>query len=541
MSYQVLARKWRPQTFEEVTGQETVTRTLQNAILSGRIAHAFLFSGVRGVGKTTTARILAKALNCAQGPTPSPCGVCVSCVEITAGNSIDVLEIDAASNNGVDNIRDLRESVRYGTSRDRFKIFIIDEVHMLSNQAFNALLKTLEEPPAHVKFVLATTEHHKIPVTITSRCQQYEFKPIAFSQIWERLAQISREEGIEISEWALRAVTSGSQGSMRDAQSALDRIIAFTGKRVSDDDARSLLGVVDEKLVGAALDAVLKKDRKDVLSQMQVLSGEGIDPQLFCRRLLERVRDLMVYRTAGWDSRLLHLPDYEKEAVARQADQLSEVDLIRFYDVLNRTENDLRWHPHPQIHLEMALIKLVELSRLPMLEEVLGRLGAGERAIGVPASAQGAKAEQPAPPARPTTSGTPETAAQAAAPVAGSTVGGASESPAAHLMAAVQRENLALYSSLSHAASVALEGGKLRVQFRSSESFHARQVEDAANLERLTRLGGQIVGSPVQVVVIRESQSRSEHSDLTEDPLVRSFLERFPGKVIVQRNVEKQT
>ena len=203
MSYQVLARKWRPQVFEEVTGQETVTKTLQNAITSGRIAHAFLFSGVRGVGKTTTARILAKALNCHDGPTPRPCGQCVSCTEIAASGSVDVLEIDAASNRRIDDVRELRESVRYGTARDRFKIFIIDEVHMLTNEAFNALLKTLEEPPAHVKLILATTEHHKIPVTITSRCQQYDFKPIPFSLILDRLALICREEGIEISDYGV--------------------------------------------------------------------------------------------------------------------------------------------------------------------------------------------------------------------------------------------------------------------------------------------------------------------------------------------------
>ncbi|HSR53446.1 MAG TPA: DNA polymerase III subunit gamma/tau [Acidobacteriota bacterium] len=378
MSYQVIARKYRPQTFDEVIGQRLVTQTLKNAIESERIAHAFLFSGVRGVGKTTTARILAKALNCHEGLSSAPCGKCPSCQEIAASNSTDVQEIDAASNTGVDSIRELRESVRYGTARDRFKIFIIDEVHMLSNAAFNALLKTLEEPPEHVKFIMATTEAHKIPVTITSRCQHFEFKPIQFAEILQRLKDVVKSEGIEISEYALRAIANEGQGSMRDAQSALDQILSYGGKEISDEDVKSLLGVVDEGLIAQVSEAVLSQDRRGLLEHMQALVEGGSDPQNFCRELVQHVRNLMVCRAAGWDERLLHLPDTQRQRVEEQAERFSGLDLIRFYDLLSKTQNELRWHSRPYIHLEIALMKLVELSRLPDIEEVIGQLRSGQ-------------------------------------------------------------------------------------------------------------------------------------------------------------------
>lgn len=377
MSYQVIARKWRPQNFNDMVGQDTVARTLQNALKSGRIAHAFLFSGVRGVGKTTTARILAKALNCHEGVSENPCGECVSCEEITAGNSVDVQEIDAASNRGIDNIRDLRESARYGTARDRFKIYIVDEVHMLTNEAFNALLKTLEEPPAHVKFILATTEYHKIPTTITSRCQKYEFKPMPFAAIFDRLKLITESEGVKISDYALGAVTSVAQGSMRDAQSALDQLIAFGGAEIHDEDVRALLGIVDQKVVWDLVDSVAERDREKLITGMHDLIGTGLSPQLLCTKLVEHVRNLMVCRAVGWKPALLQVPDSEQEALLSQAQRFSELDLIRFYDLLDRVAGELKWHTHPNVHLEISLLKLVELAKLSTIEEVIGALKGG--------------------------------------------------------------------------------------------------------------------------------------------------------------------
>ena len=540
MSYQVLARKWRPQTFEEVVGQETVTTTLQNAIKSERIAHAFLFSGVRGVGKTTTARILAKALNCQEGPTPSPCGECVSCQEITQANSIDVIEIDAASNTGVDNMRDLRESARYGTARDQFKIFIIDEAHMLSNAAFNALLKTLEEPPPHVKFILATTEYAKIPVTIASRCQQYDFKPIPFLLILERLKLLAQEEGIEISEDSLRVIVSVAEGSMRDAQSALDQIIAFGGKKIPDEAVRVLLGVVGERAILSLVDAVLERDAKILVEQVQELVNSGVDPRNFCRKLIHHVRNLMVCRVTGWDERLLNLPDTAKDEILKQSEQFSELDLIRFYDLLNRTENDLRWNSHPWVHLEMTLMKLIELTRLPSLEDVIAQLQLGEKVgkslpKGGSAPSGDPKTLFPAADKRPqskdkkssTSAAPPEAEKTEEEAVSGNQV-------IAHLLSAVQTESIRLYSSLQHASRTTLENGKLLILFPQSEAFHQGEVLRSDHQGLLSRLCAKIVGSVPEIEVQLEEPPK-EQLDPKEDPRVKTFMETFPGKVIVEK------
>ena len=541
MSYLVLARKWRPQTFEEVVGQETVTTTLQNAIKSERIAHAFLFSGVRGVGKTTTARILAKALNCQEGPTPSPCGECVSCREITQANSIDVIEIDAASNTGVDNMRDLRESARYGTARDQFKIFIIDEAHMLSNAAFNALLKTLEEPPPHVKFILATTEYAKIPVTIASRCQQYDFKPIPFLLILERLKLLTQEEGIEISEDSLRAIVSVAEGSMRDAQSALDQIIAFGGKQIPDEAVRVLLGVVDERAILSLVDAVLERDAKILVEQVQELVNSGVDPRNFCRKLIHHVRNLMVCRVTGWDERLLNLPDTAKDEILKQSEQFSELDLIRFYDLLNRAENDLRWNSHPWVHLEMTLMKLIELTRLPSLEDVIAQLQLGEKVgkslpKGGSAPSGDPKTLFPAADKRPQ-SKDKKSSTSAAPPEAEKTEEeeAVSENQViAHLLSAVQTESIRLYSSLQHASRTTLESGKLLISFPQSEAFHQGEVLRSDHQGLLSRLCAKIVGSVPEIEVQLEEPPK-EKPDPKEDPRVKTFMETFPGKVIVEK------
>jgi DNA polymerase-3 subunit gamma/tau len=529
MSYQVLARKWRPQNFEEVVGQESVTKTLQNAIKSERIAHAFLFAGVRGVGKTTTARILAKALNCQEGPTPSPCDECVSCREIAEANSIDVLEIDAASNTGVDNIRDLRESARYGTARDRFKIFIIDEAHMLSNAAFNALLKTLEEPPPHVKFILATTEYPKIPVTIVSRCQQYDFKPIPFPLILERLKVLSQEEGIEISEYSLRAIVSAAQGSMRDAQSALDQIIAFGGKKIPDEDVRTLLGVVDERAIISLVDAVLARDVKLLVEQVQELMSSGVDPQNFCRKLIHHVRDLMVCGVTGWDEGLLNLPDTAKDEILRQSEQFSELDLIRFYDIVNRAENDLRWNSHPWVHLEMTLMKLIELAQLPSLEDVIGKLNLGEK---LGEGKKGSPSKEP--PAVKTTAKKSEEKSEEKKEEKEAVSENSENQAISHLLSAVQTESIRLYSSLQAASQTTLEEGKLFISFPEEEAFHQGEVLKSGHQELLSRLCAKIMGSETEIEVRLEEPSKKQ-SDPEDDPKVKTFIETFPGKVIVEK------
>src|SRR5512135_2943846 len=294
MSYQVLARKWRPQVFEDVVGQGHITRTLQNAIASGRLAHAFLFSGPRGVGKTTTARILAKALNCAEGPTPRPCGKCDSCVETAAGTSVDVIEIDGASNRGIEHIRELREAVKYAPVGGKNKVYVIDEVHMLTNEAFNALLKTLEEPPPHVIFIFATTEPQKIPATIHSRCQRYGFKRIALSEIAAKLREIATKEGITVSEQGLVMIARAAEGSMRDSQSLLDQALSYSGMTIADRDLQTILGAVAQETLRTFADGLFAQDAAVLLGQVDQLLEQGQDMRQFLVGLVEHIRNLIV-------------------------------------------------------------------------------------------------------------------------------------------------------------------------------------------------------------------------------------------------------
>ena len=338
MAYQVIARKWRPQTFDEVTGQEPITRTLRNSIEHQRLHHAYLFSGARGVGKTTTARLLAKALNChkAKEPTPTPCrsddpDQCPSCREITEGRSIDVQEIDAASNTGVDNVREaIIGSVGIAPARDRYKIFIIDEVHMLSTPAFNALLKTLEEPPPRVVFIMATTERHKVPETILSRCQQFEFRTIATAKILERLKLIAKAETITIPDEALREIARAGEGSMRDAQSALDQVISFAGNKISKEDVEMALGVAGADILTRIVDSIASNKSAETLAVVDDIVMRGHDLRNFCRDLLAHFRDLLVTKVSGQDE-LLESAVCELQELKRQAAFFSESDLVRFF------------------------------------------------------------------------------------------------------------------------------------------------------------------------------------------------------------------
>ena len=381
MSYLVLARKWRPQTFDDIVGQEHVGQTLMNAIRSDRVAHAFLFTGVRGVGKTTAARILAKALNCEHGPTPTPCNACVNCREITAGNAVDVLEIDGASNTGVDDVREIRENVRYQPAKSRFKIYIIDEVHMLSTSAFNALLKTLEEPPPHVKFIFATTEPHKVPHTILSRCQRYDFKRIPFRLIADRLAAIAQSEGITVSPRALLMMAREGEGSMRDAQSLLDQVIAFAGKTIRDEDVLAALGLADRKLLYAAAEAILDHNPAQALERLNELHLYGYDMRRFARDLLEHFRNLAVARLVPGVDLLPDLPDEERSEVSRQAQKWSTEDLDRAFRLLLGAEAEVGRVPYPKLVLEMTFIKLATLTPVLAAGELLDRIDDLERRL----------------------------------------------------------------------------------------------------------------------------------------------------------------
>ena len=390
MSYQVIARKWRPQTFEEVTGQEAITRTLQNGIEHDRLHHAYLFSGARGVGKTTTARLLAKALNChkTQKPNPRPCSpndaepMCASCIEIAEGRSIDVLEIDAASNTGVDNVREvIINNLGIAPARDRYKIFIIDEVHMLSISSFNALLKSVEEPPPNVVFIMATTELHKVPDTILSRCQEFEFRTISVAKIFERLKLIAEAEKINIDEAALREIARSGEGSMRDAQSAFDQVISFSGEHIETKDVMNALGLASSEILSKTIAAIAEKNADSVLQIVEDLTRRGQDLRNFCRDLMAHFRDLLVAKIAPQADELFDSAVLGIEELSKQTETFTEADLIRFFNSLSQTETELRTATQPRYTLEIGLVKLIEMRRVVPIEKILERLANLENAF----------------------------------------------------------------------------------------------------------------------------------------------------------------
>ena len=404
MSYQVLARKYRPQKFSEVIGQEHVTRTLKNAIEQGRSAHGYIFSGHRGIGKTTIARILAMALNCRSQdhPIPEPCGICESCTEIRAGNSVDVIEIDAATNRGIDEIRELREAARYRPARDRFKIYILDEAHQITDAAFNALLKTLEEPPGHVVFMLATTQPEDIPQTIRSRCQHFSFRAVRFEEIMGQLRDLLGRENLEADEDALALLAEAGDGSMRDALSILDQAIASSTGRLTAEAVRQLVGAAPSGVLEEVMQAVSRSGSEEVLRLADKLISEGQNPTHFARQLVRFLRNAVVAKVAGKDSALLQISSDERARVARIADLFSEEDLARHLQIMLRTHGELGYKQEQRFHLELGLLKMAHAQRLlpieQLLTEVAGAAGtAGPRPASRPSVISDARVSSAAP------------------------------------------------------------------------------------------------------------------------------------------------
>jgi DNA polymerase-3 subunit gamma/tau len=371
MTYKVIARKWRPQTFADLVGQEHVTETLANAIKKDRVAHAYIFSGARGVGKTTAARILAKALNCVNGPTAEPCGVCDSCKEIAAGSSLDVIEIDAASNRGIDQIRELREMVRYAPAASRSKVVILDEAHMLTGEASNALLKTLEEPPERVIFVMATTQPEDLEDTIRSRSQHFHFRALTFNEITDRLKYIASKENLKIEDGALAVIARMAEGSMRDALSLLEQARAYCGDDIQDQAVRDLLGVVPEDALNELVQAIAEQSAERALGLVHRFQKEGRNLQHFCREAIRHMRNLLIARVCGADSDLLAATPDQRPGLAKAAALFSEEDLTRYFQILLQTDDALRRAMDPRVHLEMGLLRLVNAARLAPLEELL--------------------------------------------------------------------------------------------------------------------------------------------------------------------------
>jgi DNA polymerase-3 subunit gamma/tau len=467
MTYKVIARKYRPQTFSEIVGQQHVTRTLANAINSNRVAHAYIFSGVRGVGKTTSARILAKALNCLKGPTAEPDGTCDSCREISAGTSLDVLEIDAASNRGIDQIRELREMVRYAPASSRYKVVILDEAHQLTDEASNALLKTLEEPPERVVFILATTRAEDLVETIKSRAQLFQFRALSFTEIAKEIERIAGEEKLTIEPGAVAVLARAAEGSLRDGLSLLEQAIAYSGEAITDAQVRELLGVVAESVLDALVDAISEQSAEMALSLVHRLIGDGQNLQHFCREAIRHFRNLLVTRVCGADSELVAAPEDERPRLAEQAARFSEEDLTRFFNALLATDAELRRAPDPRLHLELGLLKLINARRLAPIEEVLAGLrgegrgsGGGGDIRGGGARAESAPSSLPARAMAPVTAGQPVSSSGAAvrmAPVMHSSANSAASAAGGSVAAAPSTIAKAVTAATSADAAPARE------------------------------------------------------------------------------------
>jgi DNA polymerase III subunit gamma/tau len=548
MSYQVIARKYRPQTFSDLTGQEYITRTLGHALDNRRLHHAYIFSGVRGTGKTTTARILAKGLNCHQGITSRPCLQCASCLEIASGNSLDVLEIDAASNTGVDNVRDvIINNLAMAPARDRYKIFVIDEVHMLSTSAFNALLKTLEEPPSHVVFIMATTELHKVPDTILSRCQQFEFRNIATEKILNRLREIANAEGIKIDDAALREIARAGAGSLRDAQSYFDQVIASSGAEITAEDVSSSLGLLSAETLGRLAEAIARQDTPMTLNLVEEITSRGYDLRNVTRELMAYLRHLLVVKSGIVNGEILGVADIEIDRLKELSRHFSEEDVVRCFHLLAQTEREIKDSPHPRFQLEIGLVKLTHAARLRSLDELIKRLDHlvsrlnSETGGGKASPSSGNISHHSSdtdPSVSPTSSHPPIIESRSASdqPEINTEV-----NEVEAILKEVQRLNRGLVlTALEDAQKVEYLDGVLKVTFASEDLF-ARRMRDSNTLFR--EIGERLFGRPMRVEVIVSGQTeervdeaenarRQLHERAMKNPAVKRILEQTRGEIV---------
>lgn len=586
MSYQVIARKYRPKNFREVVGQQHVTQTLANAIATNRVAHAYIFSGARGVGKTTTARILAKALNCAKGPTVEPCDACSSCTEIAAGTSLDVIEIDAASNRGIDQIRELREMVRYAPAASRNKVVILDEAHQLTDEASNALLKTLEEPPDRVIFVMATTQPEDLVDTIKSRSQHFHFRALTFQEISDTLERVAKNEKLEIEPGALAVLARAAEGSVRDALSLLEQAMAYCGQQIGNAPVRQLMGVVAEESLDELIGAIETHSAERALGLVHRLIAEGHNQQHFCREAIRHFRNLLLARVCGAESELIVAPADERPRLKKQAALFTEEDLTRFFQTLLATDDAMRHKPDPRLHLEIGLLKLVNAARLAPLEEVIAELrreaparpaasvprattspaasaprgtassvgfsstAAAPKAAAVSARGESAAAVAPAPiaPAAQAEVESPKSAPVAMAPPgavaqAVAVSGGLAAVQVEEIRAAISSQNKLLASLLEHVSRWELDGSEIRLFFRSDGRTFAEILQGRDQMEKLRTITSAVLGQPLRVCVRLEASAAAStpapaaratpesRARFEQDPVVRAMLERFGGQI----------
>jgi len=517
MSYQVIARKWRPQKFDDVVGQQAVTRTLKNALTSKRLAQAFVFAGPRGVGKTTTARILARALNCEKGPTADPCGVCDACVEIAEGRDIDVLEIDAASHTGVDNVREvIIAGLGILPVRDRYKVFIIDEVHQLSSSSFNALLKSIEEPPPHVAFMMATTELDKIPETVLSRSQVYEFRTITTKAIAAQLRRIVDAEGIQVGDDSLQLIARDAEGSMRDAQSKLDQVIAFTGKTIGADDVSAVLGLVGRDLLLDAMTAVADENAPAAFDVAGRAMELGYDLRAVCRELSRLVRDLLVLsvdRSRVDDSEIAG--EGERDRLLGLVERFSREDLLRAFDLLTRTEQEIRASAQPRYNFEMALLRWIHLRKLIPIEDLIAGKTTPAAASPRPAPAAAAKPAPPvAKPARPVKS---EPAAASESEPATSAASDVSRTFKDAFLAEIRKNKVAFYNMVVAQART-IDVSETRIEFTFSANQRALREQVEQNKAWLESVAAQAGGRKFTVTAIQSAAASPEPRAPSPEP-----------------------
>ena len=539
--YQVIARKYRPQSFDDVLNQDHIKTTLRNAIAQNRIAHGYIFSGQRGTGKTTTARIVARCLNCEKGPTDQPCGVCASCVEIAAGGSVDVIEIDAASNRGINEMRELRENVRYQPARDRYKIFIIDEAHQITNEAFNALLKTIEEPPPWAVFILCTTESHKIPATIASRCQHFSFRSVDFNDLVGRMREICAEEGIEADDEALSVIAQAGEGSVRDSLSALDQAIACCGNKLEAAQVRTLLGAFSLDAMAQVTTALANQDGGAVLALVDELERNGGSPQHFSRELSRYLRNLLVTKIASGNLRLITASPSERAEMARIAAAFSEEDLTRYLQLSLDLFRDLQFSLQPRFHLEIGLLKMVQAGKLVAIEDALASIG-GKPAAALPPPL----AVKPQPAAAPAAVRTAPSAPvrTPAAPA----VPSASEDWRAKLHSAMMETGLTFSADAIGQSEVVLVNNELQITAPKQFSLDLGKEEIRTALKHLglpeLRFKvnfGEVKSAPAALP--NTPKAAPKEDEVTEralsHPEVKRFRELFGGEVRTVRNLKE--
>ena len=540
MSYEVFARKYRPQTFDDLVGQAHVSRTLKNAVAQNRLAHAYLFVGPRGVGKTSTARILAKSLNCVKGPTITPCGECDNCREIAGGNSLDVIEIDGASNNSVEDVRQLRENVRYAPAKGRYKIYLIDEVHMLSSAAFNALLKTLEEPPEHVKFIFATTEPQKVLPTILSRCQRFDLHRIPANLIAKHLQFIAGKENIALEPAAAHAIARGAEGGLRDAESMLDQLVAFCGEKISENDVLDVFGFTSEQTVADLTGRILRGETPGAIDLLHQQSDAGKDMMRLMSDLIAYLRDLLVFKAKPDALKEDVEPDVQT-SLARHAELVTTGHLLELLDQFAAAEGRMKWAPNKKLHLEVAIIKAIQSLGQATLDEVIEKLGelrngggAGPSAQPVAARADRGREESRTAKAGVSDPGYSETPSRVA-----------ETSPDANelwqkILAKIPGQKAFVRNSASAAHVLGIDGRNFQIGFAPGDKAMMDILATQANRKLLETLLHEITGKDWSVrLTLKEGlpsrqESVSEHSQsekFKEDPLIQEAIGLFNAQI----------